>query len=108
MTAIQVSVSGGVDPLDAPWTLPESWLMDRVSPLPSNGAVFFDPRDEGRSLRVSYHEALGVFVLSLWRGSDCLGSFRMSAEDSPRLVHSLMTSLATSRPTATESEASAG
>ncbi|MFZ0323248.1 MAG: hypothetical protein WAN48_03845, partial [Actinomycetes bacterium] len=79
-----------------------------VSPLPSNGSVFFDARDEGRSLRVSYHEGSGVFVLSLWRGSDCLASFRMSAEDSPRLVHTLMTALASSQPTMSESDASVG
>jgi len=70
--------------------------MDRVSPLPSQGAVFFDVRDEARSLRLSFHPELGVFVLSLWRGSECLGSFRLAADETPRLIHSLVSPLAQS------------
>ncbi len=82
--------------------------MDRVSPLPSNGGVFFDPRDEARSLRVSYHADLDVFVLSLWRDAECLGSFQLPAQDSPRFVHTLMTSLiATSLPDSLRPPASA-
>jgi hypothetical protein len=34
--------------------------MEEVSPLPRSGDVFFDPRDEGRFLRLSYHPELGV------------------------------------------------
>jgi hypothetical protein len=72
--------------------------MERVSPLPSNGAVFFDPRDETRSLRLSYHAEFDVFVLSLWRDSECLGSFQLPVSQSPRLVHALMTALAQAVP----------
>ena len=68
--------------------------MDRVSPLPSNGAVFFDPRDPTRSLRVSYHAEQAVFVLSQWRGSDCLATFQLSADEVPQLVYALTRSLA--------------
>jgi hypothetical protein len=68
--------------------------MDRVSPLPSNGTVFFDPRDPARSLRVSYHEEQAVFVLSQWRGSDCLATFQLAVDEVPRLVYELTRSLA--------------
>lgn len=67
--------------------------MESVSPLPAQGTVFFDPRDEGRFLRVSYHEDLGVFVLSLWRDDTCLGSFRLATEEAPRLIHAMVTAL---------------
>jgi len=68
--------------------------MDQVSPLPSNGTVFFDPRDPTRSLRISYHHEQAVFVLSQWRGSDCLATFQLPADDVPRLVYALTQSLA--------------
>jgi len=67
--------------------------MEPVSPLPTQGAVFFDPRDEGRSLRVSFHDALGVFVLSLWKDNTCLGTFRLPADEAPRLIHSMVSAL---------------
>ena len=67
--------------------------MESVSPLPAQGTVFFDPRDEGRFLRVSYHEDLGVFVLSLWRDDTCLGTFRLATEEAPRLIHAMVTAL---------------
>lgn len=68
--------------------------MDRVSPLPSRGSVFFDVRDEGRSLRLSYHADTDGFVLSMWRDSYCLGTFRLPAEDAPRFIHTMVASLA--------------
>jgi hypothetical protein len=67
--------------------------MESVSPLPTQGAVFFDPRDEGRFLRVSFHEALGVFVLSLWKDDTCLGTFRLPADEAPRLIHAMVGAL---------------
>ena len=67
--------------------------MEPVSPLPTQGAVFFDPRDERRFLRVSFHEALAVFVLSLWKDDICLGTFRLSADEAPRLIHSMVSAL---------------
>lgn len=72
--------------------------MEPVSPLPAQGAVFFDPRDEGRFLRVSYHDDLGVFVLSLWRDDTCLGTFRLSAEEAPRLIHTMVGALVGAEP----------
>jgi hypothetical protein len=67
--------------------------MEPVSPLPTQGAVFFDPRDEGRSLRLSFHDDLGFFVLSLWRDDTCLGTFRLAVEEAPRMIHSVVTAL---------------
>lgn len=64
-----------------------------MSPLPTHGAVFFDPRDEGRFLRVSFHDSLGVFVLSLWKDDTCLGTFRLPIDDAPRLIHSMVGAL---------------
>ncbi len=67
--------------------------MEPVSPLPTQGAVFFDPRDEGRFLRLSFHDDLGVFVLSLWRNDTCLGTFRLAVDEAPRLIHSMVGAL---------------
>lgn len=71
--------------------------MDRVSPIPSHGSVFFDVRDEGRSLRLSFHSAQDVYVFSLWRDAECLASFRLSAQEAPRLIHALASGLAQDR-----------
>ena len=68
--------------------------MDKVSPLPQHGAVFFDPRDDDRQLRVSYHSEQDVFVISHWRREVCLGTFRLPAADAARFVHVMVTSLA--------------
>ena len=68
--------------------------MEPVSPLPRSGDVFFDPRDEGRFLRVAYHPEMAVFVVSLWRDETCLGTHRLAAADLPRLLHALTTPLA--------------
>jgi hypothetical protein len=68
--------------------------MDEVTPLPTHGSVFFDPRDQGRTLRVSFHPASSMFVVSLWRDEECLGTFRLPSVDVPRLVHGLVAPLA--------------
>ena len=68
--------------------------MDEVTHLPTRGSVFFDERDEGRSLRLSYHRETAVFVVSLWRVDTCLGTFRLAAEDAPRFVHEITSSMA--------------
>jgi hypothetical protein len=68
--------------------------MEAVSPLPKSGAVFFDPRDERRSLRVSFHDDTGLFVLSLWFDGNCIGTFRLSAEQAPALVQAFVEPLA--------------
>ena len=57
--------------------------------LPTQGEVFDDVRGEGRTLRVSWHSADGVVVLSMWRQSECTGSFRLPVSDLPDLLRAL-------------------
>ncbi len=57
--------------------------------LPTQGEVFDDVRGEGRTLRVSWHSADGVVVLSMWRKSECTGSFRLPVSDLPDLLRAL-------------------
>jgi hypothetical protein len=67
--------------------------MEHVTPLPSHGAVFFDDRDRGRTLRLSFHAEAAVFVISLWRYDTCQSTFRLSVDDAPEFVHQLVESL---------------
>ena len=57
--------------------------------LPTQGEVFDDVRGEGRTLRVSWHGVDGVVVLSMWRQSECTGSFRLPVSDLPDLLRAL-------------------
>jgi hypothetical protein len=79
--------------------------MGSVQPLPTHGAAFFDVRDDARSMRASYHAETGVYVISLWRVDECLGSFRLPAADAPRLVHALVSPLVGDVPSASDGEA---
>ena len=64
----------------------------RVSP---ESTILVDARGEGRALRVTWHPELsdrdGLVVLSLWRDNLCVGSFRLTADDVPALLHALTT-----------------
>ena len=64
--------------------------MESISPLPKSGSAFFDPRDDRRSLRVSFHDEARLFVLSLWYEGRCIGTFRLSAEQAPALIQSFV------------------
>ncbi|MDQ6850417.1 MAG: hypothetical protein M3070_10730 [Actinomycetota bacterium] len=68
--------------------------MTTVTVLPSVGDSFVDARDDGRTLRVSWHVTQDVFVLSLWRDGTCTASFQLSRAEAPSLIASLTTSLA--------------
>jgi hypothetical protein len=57
--------------------------------LPTQGEVFDDVRGQGRTLRVSWHGDDGVVVLSMWRQSECTGSFRLPVSDLPDLLRAL-------------------
>lgn len=72
--------------------------MENVSPIPHQGAVFFDPRDEGRFLRVSFHEEQNLFVLSWWRDSTCLGTFHLLPDEAPRFIHAIAAGLTAAVP----------
>ncbi len=68
--------------------------MREVTPLPTLGSVFFDAREHGRSMRVAFHPAEGVYVLSLWRDDTCLQTFRLPAAAAPELVQTIVGALA--------------
>ena len=58
------------------------------------GAEFFlDARGDARSLRVKWHREQGLVVLSLWRGPECTGSFRLRIEEVPVLIEALRSGL---------------
>jgi hypothetical protein len=58
------------------------------------GAEFFlDDRGDARSLRVRWHREQGLVVLSLWRGPECTGSFRLAMDEVPTLIDALRAGL---------------
>jgi hypothetical protein len=76
-----------------------------VTLLPAHGTVFMDPRDAGRSLRLSWHAEAGMFVLSMWRGDSCLATFQLVPSEAARLVHDLTRALADGCEAAVSGEA---
>jgi hypothetical protein len=60
--------------------------MGAVLPLPKAGETFSDVRGEDRTMRVSRHDEVGVVVVSLWSGRMCRASFRLPADEAPRLI----------------------
>jgi hypothetical protein len=69
--------------------------MPEVVPLPSCGEAFLDARDEHRLLRASWQrdDSVDAVVLSLWRDDDCVGEFRLAAEDVLEFVRVLVEGL---------------
>lgn len=65
-----------------------------VVALPVHGHWADDVRGEGRSIRVSTHVEKGVVILSLWRGTTCVGTARLSPEDAAGVVAGLADGLA--------------
>ena len=63
--------------------------MTATPPVPEGVEHFLDSRGGARAMRVSWHREAGVFVLSTWRGNECVASFRLDAEDAGRLVEML-------------------
>jgi hypothetical protein len=57
--------------------------------MPRVGDVFADARGGERALRVSWHAEAGMVILSLWSGRVCRASFRLPAEEVPRLLRTL-------------------
>ena len=60
--------------------------MIAVSPLPDGVEYFLDTRGDARALRVSWHHEADVVVLSMWRGQECVSSFRLAIEEVPELI----------------------
>lgn len=63
--------------------------MTAVAPLPDGVEYFLDARGGARALRVSWHHEADVVVLSLWRGHECVSSFRLAIDQVPELIASL-------------------
>ena len=57
--------------------------MENASALSARRDVFLDER--GAGLRVSWHPERDLVVLSVWQDDRCVGTFRMSVQDVPRL-----------------------
>jgi hypothetical protein len=57
--------------------------VENVSALSARRDVFLDER--GAGLRVSWHPERDLVVLSVWQDDSCVGTFRMSVQDVPRL-----------------------
>jgi hypothetical protein len=70
--------------------------VNPVTPLPSAGEAFLDPRGSGRALRVTWHGEADLVVLSLWHGGTCTGTFRLPVEEVPELIGVLRSALARS------------
>ena len=60
-----------------------------VARMPVVAETFLDLRGGARALRVRWHHdrgAEGLVVLSLWRGAECTGTFRLEADEVPALI----------------------
>ncbi len=67
--------------------------MSGVAPAPLGAEFFLDSRGDARSLRVRWHHTDGLVVLSLWRGPECTGSFRLAISEVPALIEALRAGL---------------
>jgi hypothetical protein len=57
--------------------------VENTSALSGRRDMFLDER--GTGLRVSWHPERDLVVLSVWQGDSCVGTFRKSVQDIPRL-----------------------
>ena len=55
-----------------------AWPASRGPPSPPGAEFFLDTRGDARSLRVRWHHEDGLVLLSLWRGGECTGTFRLA------------------------------
>jgi hypothetical protein len=67
--------------------------MAMIAPSPLGAEFFLDTRGDARSLRVRWHHSDGLVVLSLWRGRECTGTFRLQVDDVPTLIEALRAGL---------------
>lgn len=71
--------------------------MASIHALPASGEVFLDARDEGRAMRVSWHQDGELAVLSIWRAGQCVATCRLGRDEVLDLVDSLVRGLADER-----------
>src|SRR5215217_3754320 len=57
--------------------------VENTRALSSRRDMFLDER--GTGLRVTWHPERDLVVLSVWQDDRCIGTFRMSVQDVPRL-----------------------
>ena len=69
--------------------------MEGPTAVPYSGAIYLDSRGSERALRVTWHHETDLVVLSLWRGQECAGSFRLPIEEVPDLIEQLRSGLDT-------------
>jgi len=67
--------------------------MAAISHSPQGAEFFLDTRGDARSLRVRWHHRDGLVLLSLWRGSECTGTFRLPIDEVPTLIDALRAGL---------------
>jgi hypothetical protein len=67
--------------------------MTTMSPAVQGAEFFLDARGDARSLRVRWHREQGLVLLSLWRGRECTGTFRLAIDEVPVLIEALRTGL---------------
>lgn len=68
--------------------------MTHAVVLPPAPYVLHDRRDTGRALRVTWHGAEDLFVLSIWRDELCASTFQLKRSDVPALIGALAGGLA--------------
>jgi hypothetical protein len=78
----------------------------RVAPLPACGDVFLDACAPEKGMRVTWHQEVGLVVVSLWRGNTCPSTMRLAPQDVPRLISALAGGLAAAYPDAASDRAS--
>jgi hypothetical protein len=67
--------------------------MTTIAAAPTGAEFFLDARGDARSLRVRWHREDALVVLSLWRGPECTGSFRLAIDEVPTLIEALRAGL---------------
>ena len=67
--------------------------MEPTPCFPRTGAIYLDARGNDRALRLTWHDELGLVVLSLWRENVCAATFRLEIDEVPDLIDALRSGL---------------
>jgi hypothetical protein len=74
---------GEAGPLESRARSDHARPVENASALSARRDMFLDER--GAGLRVTWHPERDLVVLSVWQDDRCVGTFRMSVQDVPRL-----------------------